>query len=180
MRMRTDCSEILKLSAAASDMSVTQFVEQLALVHASSLVRSHTATFLQDDNHSDAAIAKNLYDTLSVRYDKAKAFFPKKIEDMRKQPIRNYRSGWFPESGDDFDRYPPHVGCRRDCLDFLQQMILNCLHFNVQNSKKMVTLHKFVDQIEMTDEETDDWKGVFEEFLSRYAEVVKAKPEGDK
>nr|ANO58258.1 hypothetical protein [uncultured Planctomycetota bacterium] len=49
MRMRTDCSEILKLSAAASDMSVTQFVEQLALVHASSLVRSHTATFQQDD-----------------------------------------------------------------------------------------------------------------------------------
>ena len=167
MRMRTDCSEILKLSAAASNMSVTQFVEELALVHASSLVRSHIETFEQDGKNADAALGSNLYDSLCVRYEK-NGFFPRKIEDMEKQPIRNYDSRWFPFE-DDKGRVPL-VGSRTTSLQVFQEMIKTGLRMGVNNAKKLTTLHKYMELVRNTKESTDDWRPIFEEFLGKYTQ----------
>jgi hypothetical protein len=179
-RLRTDCAEIIKLGAAACDISATQFVENLVLQQAQMLVRAKAAQTMATSTPVDHFVASELYRVLAGRYvASSDGYFPLDNHDLNEgtETIRKSR-GWVPLG---IKKQETAFASKQDAVDYTTD-VLGQLTKELDNLvQKFEQCHEFQTQVHARSDE--DFKEMLMDFAKESAArqriPMKPKDAGD-
>jgi hypothetical protein len=170
--IKADRADVLRLGAAACDLSITEFMEELVANYASAVVRANLQTAEDKGENVKLILGENIYKLMSQKHGgkDSECYIPTADNQEEKPEPRLLNSTWLPDHADTLKKDYPDTW--EDAVTRVEEELSLSCWMSAHAAKKVLLIQEAKQKLMSCHEEKDDWRVPYNEAMSNGRQQV--------
>ena len=170
--IKADRADVLRLGAAACDLSITEFMEELVAKYASAVVRANLENAEDEGDNVKLILGENIYKLMSQKHGgkDSECYIPTADNQEEKPEPRLLNSTWLPDHADTLKKDFPDT--KQEAIKRVEdEFSLRCF-LNANTAETLLMMQEAKQKLLLCDDEKDDWRIAFNEAMANSTHKV--------